>query len=403
MQRRSLLAAASALAASSALGQTLASQTVAAEATKRTRVAVIGHTGRGNYGHGLDTVWLKVPETEIVAVADADATGLAAAQKRLGTSAGFGDYRAMLESIQPEVVAVCPRFVDEHADMILAAVAAGAKGIYVEKPLCRTPEEADKIIAACDKAGTKLAVAHRNRYHPTLAAIDRVIADGGIGWVLEIRGRGKSDKRGGGEDLWVLGSHVLNMTAYFGGVPTRCSAVMKQDGVLVTKEHVKEGNEGVGLLAADEIHARFEMPRVPVAYFDSLAEDGAKGEGFGLQIVGSAGVIDIKCDRHPLAHLIAGNPFQIAKSASPRTWVPITSAGVGQPEPIVDLVEQVTNHVGPVRDLLASMKEDRQPLCNVREGALTVELIMAVFASHVAGGAAVTLPLKDRGNPLRHL
>ena len=29
------------------------------------RVAVIGRTGRGNYGHGLDTVWLNLPETEV--------------------------------------------------------------------------------------------------------------------------------------------------------------------------------------------------------------------------------------------------------------------------------------------------------------------------------------------------
>ena len=35
---------------------------------KKLRVGVIGHTGRGNYGHGLDTMWKDVPETEIAAV-----------------------------------------------------------------------------------------------------------------------------------------------------------------------------------------------------------------------------------------------------------------------------------------------------------------------------------------------
>ena len=48
---------------------TLSSLTAAAAADKA-RVAVIGHTGRGNYGHGLDTVWLHVPEATIVGVAD---------------------------------------------------------------------------------------------------------------------------------------------------------------------------------------------------------------------------------------------------------------------------------------------------------------------------------------------
>src|SRR6188768_598725 len=59
---------------------------------KRYRVGVIGHTGRGNYGHGLDTMWKDVPGCEIVAVADADAAGLAGAQKKLGIDKGFADY-----------------------------------------------------------------------------------------------------------------------------------------------------------------------------------------------------------------------------------------------------------------------------------------------------------------------
>ena len=50
---------------------------------KKFRVGVIGRTGRGNYGHGLDTAWLDVPQTEVVAVADDDKSGLAAAAKRL--------------------------------------------------------------------------------------------------------------------------------------------------------------------------------------------------------------------------------------------------------------------------------------------------------------------------------
>jgi len=34
------------------------------------RVAVIGRTGKGNYGHGLDVVWQALDNIEIVAVAD---------------------------------------------------------------------------------------------------------------------------------------------------------------------------------------------------------------------------------------------------------------------------------------------------------------------------------------------
>ena len=393
MKRRSFLAAASASLALPAL--------VRAEVGDKARVGVIGHTGRGNYGHGLDTVWLRVDESEIAGVADADAPGLAKAKERLHVEHGFADYRAMLKAVKPEIVAVCPRQPDQHRDMTLAAIEAGAKGVYIEKPLCRTPAEADEIAAACKKHNVKLAVAHRNRYHPTLAAIDKLIAGGGIGKLLEIRGRGKGDRRGGAEDLWVLGSHVLNLIHYFGGRPLSCSAVLRQDGRRATKADVRDGAEALGLLAGNEVHARYEMQRGMVAYFDSIANDGTQNAAFGLQIIGSEGIIDIDCDRHPLAHLVPGNPFKPTENSRP--WIPITSAGPGKAEPRDDLAETVSRHVGPARDLINAIRNDRQPVCNVQQGATTVEMICATFASHQQGGKTLALPLVDRDNALARL
>ena len=188
MERRMFLAStAAALAAPGALA--------AADGKKR-RVAVIGHTGRGNYGHGLDTVWQQIEEAEIVGVADANPQGLGRAVKRLKTPRGFSDYRRMLDELKPEFVSVCPRHVDQHRDMTLAAIEAGVKGIYVEKPFVRTPAEADDLVEACDRHGAKVAVAHRNRYHPALPVIKQLLTDGKIGKLLEIRGRGKGDRRG---------------------------------------------------------------------------------------------------------------------------------------------------------------------------------------------------------------
>ena len=116
-------------------------------AEKRLRVAVIGHTGRGNYGHGLDTVWLKVPETEIVAVADPHQAGRVKELKKLKIERGFSDYRKMLLEVRPEIVAICPRHADQHRDMAVAAAESGVRGIYIEKPFCPTPGEADEIEA----------------------------------------------------------------------------------------------------------------------------------------------------------------------------------------------------------------------------------------------------------------
>ena len=48
------------------------------------------------------------------------------AKKKLKLERGFADYRQMLAEVKPDVVAVAPRHVDEHRDMTLAAIEAGA-------------------------------------------------------------------------------------------------------------------------------------------------------------------------------------------------------------------------------------------------------------------------------------
>lgn len=380
----------------SSIAASLATRLPAAEAQHR--IAVIGHTGRGNYGHGLDTVWLKVPETKIVAVSDPDEKGLAAELKKLKVDKGFADYRKMLAETKPDFVAIGPRHIDQHRDMMLACIEAGVKGIYSEKPFCRTLAEADEIIAAADKSGTKIAIAHRNRYHPVIPLITQLVKDGAIGRPLEFRARGKEDPRGGSLDLWVLGGHLFNLIHFFAGEPLACSATVRQDGRPATKADVKEGDEGVGPLAGNEVHARFEMQNSLPAFFDSVQNNGTKTAGFGVQWIGTEGIIDLRIDVEPVAQILKGSSFRPDKAA--RAWVPVTSGGIGKPEPMADIKEQVAEHVYPVRDLIAAAKENREPLCSARDARVVLEMVLGVFESHRQNGQRVELPLKSRDNPI---
>ena len=363
-------------------------------------VGVIGDTDRGGYGHGLDTVWLGLPGTKIVGVSDPVEAGRTKAVERLNLTPenAFADYREMLAKTKPELVAVCPRHVDQHHDMILAAIDAGARGLYVEKPFCRDLLEADAIVAACEKSGARLALAHRNRYHPVLPVVTKLIEDGTIGQLLEIRARGKEDARGGALDLWVLGSNVLNLCHYFGGAPLACSATVKQGGHPLVKSDLKQGAEGIGLLGGYEIHARFEMEKGFPVFFDSLANAGTKEAGFGLQLIGTEGIIDLRGDAEPLAHLLPVSPFRPVPE--PRAWVPITTAGVGKPEPIGNIRTLVGGHHGPVLDLIAAIDEKRDPLCSDQDGRTVLEMTMAIFESHRNNGAKIGMTLVDRSNPL---
>ncbi|MEY3131008.1 MAG: putative oxidoreductase YcjS, partial [Verrucomicrobiota bacterium] len=233
--------------------------TLAPQAAERPlTVGVIGHTGQGNYGHGEDTVWLKIPQTKIVAVADADPKGLADAAQRLGGVKAYADYKVMLAETKPDIAAICARHIHEHRDMIVAAVGAGVKGIYIEKPFVRTLAEADEIVKLCAEKGVRLAIAHRNRYHPVVEVVKQLVASGEIGELKEVRVRGKQDHRGGGLDLWVLGGHGFNLATLFTGAAISCEATILVEGRTATKADIRPGDEGVGLIVGDEIHARYE-------------------------------------------------------------------------------------------------------------------------------------------------
>lgn len=362
------------------------------------RVAIIGHTGRGNYGHGLDTLWQHLPQTQVVAIADADAQGLAAAQAKLKVEHSFLDYTVMLTEVKPDIVAIGPRHIDQHHAMVLAAAQAGARGIYMEKPFCRSPEEADEIIAACAKSNTKLALAHRNRYHPALQACQKLIAEGAIGRLLEVRCRGKEDTRGGTLDLWVLGCHLFNLATVFMGAPKACTASLYQNGQPVTKAHVLEGAEGIGALAGNEVHARFEMENGLPLFFDSVQNAGTRNAGFGLQLIGNEGVIDLRIDAEPLAHLRLGSPFNPRSASQP--WQPIHSDGLSPQEPLPDLGKHIGGHLTAGRELIAAIEENRPPLCDAEAGRTTIEMICAILESHRQAGQTIPLPLKIRVNPL---
>ncbi|MCB1228052.1 MAG: Gfo/Idh/MocA family oxidoreductase [Verrucomicrobiales bacterium] len=392
MHRRHFLATATAAAT---FGLRAASR--AAE-TATFRVAVIGHTGRGNYGHGLDTLWLHLPQTEIVGVADADATGLQKAQKQLGCALAESDYRKLLEKTKPDIVAVAPRHIDQHAAMILAAIQAGARGIYIEKPFCRTPAEADEILTQAAAHGTRIAIAHRNRYHPCLPIVKKALEDGLIGQPLELRGRGKEDARGGALDLWVLGSHVLNVATVFTGPARAVCGQLMQDGHPCTAAEVRQGDEGVGLIAGNEVHARFETESGLPLFFDSRQNHRKPDGGFGLQIIGTEGIVDLQMDRDPLAHVRLGSPFDPRAASQP--WQPITRDGVNQPDSDPDATRRVGNHLAAADDLLLAIEEGREPLCNAAEAAATVEMIQGIFASHVRQGARTELPLTSRDHAL---
>jgi len=369
------------------------------------RVAAIGRTGRGDWGHAIDELWSGVDGVELAAVADESEEGLAQAIQRHPRDgakpvAAFRDWRTMLADVKPDVVAVCMRHVDCHAEMAIAAAEAGAKGIFMEKPFVRSLAEADAVVAACAQSNSKLALAYVNRHSPAYAAARDLIEDGRIGTVLELRGRGKEDPRGGGEDMIVLGCHILDMMVDLGGGPQWCEASVSLGGRPVTRADATEGPEGIGLIAGDSINAMFGLADGPIGYFASVRDAGLKQPNFGLTVVGTKGAIHIRPDHVPHAYLREAPLWRVDKEFP---WKPIGAEGVESPPANRSEVDRAAERAGWGRraaaDLIDAIAEDREPEAGMYAGRTVLEMTTAVYASALSGGR-VNWPIADRSTPL---
>src|SRR5262245_44736780 len=280
---------------------------------KKYRVAVIGRTGKGDYGHGLDVVWKALDNVEVVAVADEDDKGRAAAAQRLGAPNAYADYRELLDKEKPQIVSVAPRWLDAHRDMVVACAEAGAS-VFLEKPMARTLAEADEMVAACEKHHVKLAIAHQTRYSPRLKVVRDLVREGRIGDLIELRGRGKEDKRGGGEDLMVLGTHVMDLMRFLAGDARWCFARVWAGGKPAVAGEVRAGAEGIGPLLGDRVAAEYGFDGGAVGTFGTHRAAHGAGTRFGLVVYGSKGVIALETGGLPATYLLDDPSWNPAKS-----------------------------------------------------------------------------------------
>ncbi len=362
------------------------------------RVGIIGRRGHGDYGHGVDTVWKDIPRAEVIAVADADEKGRTDAAKRTGAANAYADFREMLDREKLNVVAVCPRWIDCHHEMVMACAEHGCH-IFMEKPFCRTLEEADDIVRALEMRHLKLAIAHQTRWSPVLDRAIALIAQGEIGEVLELRGRGKEDARGGGEDLWVLGSHIMDLMRAFAGDPISCYGEVTIANRRITKKDVADGKEGIGPLAGDGVQAMFTFNKGVIGHFASRRNMGSNPSRFGIKVFGTKGVIEMVTGYLNPGHILRNGSWSPGRSNS--KWEQFTSAGINQPEPLKGDASHSGN-VAAVNDLFDSIEQDKQPKCGAYEARGTIEMIAAVFESHRQRGP-VPIPMKNRKNPLAML
>ena len=379
------------------------------------RAGVIGQTGRGDYGHGLDLAFSDLDNVEVVAVADSDPEGLKGAGERIGVEQLYSDYHEMLEKENLDLVSVGPRWVGPHAEMVIACAEAKVKGIFCEKPFARTLAEADAMLAACESNNVRVAVAHR-RASTYEQHAKKLVDEGVIGKVVTMRARGKGDHRSGGEDLALLGTHMMDSMRYFAGSDVDWAyGHVTQDGREVTLADVREGNEEIGLIAGDSLSAYYVFKNGINAHFESypcpseeyidiyIEKSGnhSSGRWFGFEVYGSEGILSLRNSPggelmlYPHGMWIPGEEASVWERVLLDEWERKPDGTIRS-----DLERMYLSNRMIVTELIEAIEAGREVVAasSGHDARAALEMIMAV---HESGRlkTRVYFPLQNRENP----
>ncbi len=356
---------------------------------RRYRAGAIGRTGRGNYGHGLHLGFVEAESVDLVAVADPDEAGRRKVAAEVGAERTHADFRRMLAEEDLDLVSIGPRWVDCHEEMVLACVEAGCH-IYCEKPLAASLDAADRMVSAADAAGVKLAVAHQGVYLPQVRQVRRLLQEGRVGPVQSIHAHGKQDRRGGGEDMMVLGTHLFNMMRFFAGDVVWMWGHVTSGGRGIRPEDLREAGEPIGPIAGDCVNSYFAFQSGVSGTFDSRADQAGGGKAMGLEILGREGRI-----------LLRGGTAGSAVLYPHGLWAPEDGTQAWEPLDLEQAPLGDGNRIA-ILDLIEAAGEDRDPISSGRDAVAALEMILGAYESEITG-QRVTFPMQDRTHPLERL
>ncbi|MCL2742661.1 MAG: Gfo/Idh/MocA family oxidoreductase [Planctomycetaceae bacterium] len=400
--RRDFLTASTVLTTAALAGVSAFAQ----ESAKQWKIAIVKDTAKpGLGGHGLDRAFRGIPNIEVTALVDSNPKDI---EKKLESTQAKRHYLtidAMLQDVKPDIVILTERLPGPHLEQIRQVAEKGCH-VYCEKPLTAFLEEADEIVKISEEKKIKIAMAHPCRNALRFVMMKKLIGEGKIGIPLVIHGWGKSDHRGGGEDMMTLGTHIFDLMIFLFGVPETVTADVRTKGEPFVGPELNKTVEDVGPAAGDEIFATFRFPGGVRGTFDSrLNLYKGNANQFGVLVTGSTGTLSSRfADGTSAAQALRFEHYPNSpENINFHEDIPLEEfRSVPGAEPLVFSGSPIFVEAGRYAfwDLMQCILEDRQPITNIYDARSALEMIYAVYTSHLAK-TTIELPLQDRRHPLR--
>ncbi|HVF10280.1 MAG TPA: Gfo/Idh/MocA family oxidoreductase [Abditibacteriaceae bacterium] len=139
------------------------------------RVGIVG--GGGIAGAHLPRLNERSDAVEVVGVSDLDVAIAAATAEKYGISRHVKDFHDFLGDVDAVVICVPTLF---HAEIAIDALNAG-KHVFCEKPMARSLEQADAMIAAAQKSGATIQIGFVRQFDDEWMAFRTAVQAGKIG------------------------------------------------------------------------------------------------------------------------------------------------------------------------------------------------------------------------------
>jgi predicted dehydrogenase len=264
-----------------------------------------------------------------------------------------------------------------HVDYAIRAANHG-KHVLIEKPMANTAADCDRIVAAARAADTRVAIVSQHRFRKSPVAAKQLIDDGAIGDVRILRVIGPTAGYDAPDDKWKFdpeeqsawadwAAHACDITRWLAGArPTIAYATARSFTPDPPPQQSVFALYGFDTGAMADIWLTYEIPQPGL------------GSALQYQIVGSRGMIEF--DSYGAVRLGDANGWRTVYEQPPFDAMdpmnPVRLQAYGD-----ELI-----------DVIAAIRDRREPLMNGAEGRTTIEMVEAGERA-IKSGRAVTLPL----------
>ncbi len=345
---------------------------------QRYRAAVIG-CGKMSRGHAH--AYVANERVDLVAGADVSDGARAAFANEFGLESMYADPAEMLAREGVDLVSICT-WPPHHTDLVEAAFAAGAKGVWCEKPMAVHLADADRMVAAQAASG-KLIINHQRRYVESYRQARALIEEGAIGELTQITGIC-------GGDALTDGTHLIDMTRFLNG-DNPITAVF---GAIDMTPKGDINPNGMGTIEFNQTRMRYghhvESGSMAILFFENgvrgqLEMGNAARPGYQrFSIDGSEGRIELSGDR----------PFDDGSRIRVRRG---TGAIESLPASTLDGAME-----GALDDLLTTIETGAGHTLSGESGREDLEIVNAIYES-ARRRMIVPLPLEVSESPLESM